>query len=112
MVLPIVFALGALVCAALNDIVFRKYASLRLSVGWYVSTIGFSWALLQLLLDLAAACAHPISAKKIAGLARKFYGMCQLDDFAAHALEGGALHQMLWLRDADRVYRVPCYIVI
>ena len=55
MVLPIVFALGALVCAALNDIVFRKYASLRLSVGWYVSTIGFSWALLQLLLDLAAA---------------------------------------------------------
>ena len=55
MVLPIVFALGALVCAALNDIVFRKYASLRLSVGWYVSTIGFSWSLLQLLLDLAAA---------------------------------------------------------
>ena len=50
MVLPIVFALGALVCAALNDIVFRKYASLRLSVGWYVFTIGFSWALLQLLL--------------------------------------------------------------
>ena len=51
----LVFALGALVCAALNDIVFRKYASLRLSVGWYVSTIGFSWALLQMLLDLAAA---------------------------------------------------------
>ena len=45
-----------------------------------------------LLLDLAAACAHPISAKEIAGLARKFHRMCQLDDLAAHALEGEVLH--------------------
>ena len=74
MVLPIVFALGALVCAALNDIVFRKYASLRLSVGWYVSTIGFSWALLQLLLDLAAA-----------GSPRRM-----------HALQPWRLHTLMW----------------
>eukprot|EP00908_Phaeocystis_cordata_P027344 Transcript_9898.p1 GENE.Transcript_9898~~Transcript_9898.p1 ORF type:complete len:392 (+),score=178.95 Transcript_9898:261-1436(+) len=43
----IVFALGALVCAALNDIVFKKAAASGLSVGWFASMIGTTWGVVQ-----------------------------------------------------------------
>ena len=43
----IVFALGALLCAALNDIVFKKAVGAGLSVGWFASMIGTTWGLVQ-----------------------------------------------------------------
>ena len=43
----IVFALGALVCAALNDIVFKKAVGAGISVGWFASMIGTTWGLVQ-----------------------------------------------------------------
>ena len=43
----IVFALGALVCAALNDIVFKKAVASGLSVGWFACVIGATWGLVQ-----------------------------------------------------------------
>ena len=53
-----------------------------------------------LLLDLAAACAHPISAKEIARLARKCHCMCQLDGLRAHALEREVLLRVARLLSA------------
>ena len=43
----VVFALGALVCAALNDIVFKKAVGSGISVGWFASVIGTTWGLVQ-----------------------------------------------------------------
>jgi len=41
------FALGALLCAALNDIVFKKAAAANISIGWFASTIGTTWGIVQ-----------------------------------------------------------------
>ena len=42
------FALGALLCAALNDLVFKKAAAAKVSIGWFASTIGITWGTVQL----------------------------------------------------------------
>lgn len=48
--LAIFFALLSLVCAAVNDIVFKLYANNERPVGYYLSFIGVIWALFFLLL--------------------------------------------------------------
>lgn len=58
----IVFALGALVCAALNDIVFKKAAASGLSVGWFASMIGTTWGVVQVQLARLPRPLYPPSA--------------------------------------------------
>jgi len=43
----LVFALGALVCSAINDIVFKKAVSAGVSVGWFACLIGTTWGIVQ-----------------------------------------------------------------
>jgi hypothetical protein len=57
----IVFALGALVCAALNDIVFKKAVGAGISVGWFASMIGTTWGLVQVCGCAKARLAPPVA---------------------------------------------------
>ncbi len=41
----ILFALGSMLCAALNDVVFKLFATRKKSVGLYMSVIGMVWTL-------------------------------------------------------------------
>ena len=69
----IVFALGALVCAALNDIVFKKAVGAGISVGWFASMIGTTWGVVQVCGSCActpaAALHRPRSHRQHCGLA-------------------------------------------
>jgi hypothetical protein len=38
--LAIIFALGSMFCAAINDLIFKLYAQRRVSVGAYVVVVG------------------------------------------------------------------------
>ncbi len=48
MISPIQFALLSLVCAGVNDVVFKRYSSQDRSRGMYVFGIGVVWTILQL----------------------------------------------------------------
>ena len=50
MISPIHYALLSLVCAGVNDVVFKRYSSQDRSRGMYVFGIGLVWTVLQLTL--------------------------------------------------------------
>ena len=41
------YALGALLCAALNDIVFKRASSAKVSIGWFACFVGLTWGAAQ-----------------------------------------------------------------
>ena len=43
----VAYALGALLCAALNDIVFKRASSAKVSIGWFASFVGLTWGAVQ-----------------------------------------------------------------
>ena len=49
MISPIYYALLSLVCAGVNDVVFKRYSSQDRSRGVYVFGIGFVWTILQIM---------------------------------------------------------------
>ncbi len=49
MISPVYYALLSLVCAGVNDVVFKRYSSQDRSRGVYVFGIGFVWTILQIM---------------------------------------------------------------
>lgn len=43
----VTYALGALLCAALNDISFKRASSAKVSIGWFACFVGLTWGAAQ-----------------------------------------------------------------
>lgn len=51
--IALLFALGSLICAGLNDVVFKRFSTRSRSRGLYLAGIGLVWTILQLTLSFS-----------------------------------------------------------